>query len=155
MHWSDHNAPSNCLFFRSQSKKEVIEDLKSGKLNYTAIVVQESSVSLFNNQSAVVTGKGTFKGVCGNCKKVCGYKCATCPHKAASGKGDAKGTGDGKCDHCGGKGHLSPSCWKKHPEKAPQWYKDKAGKESKETSNTSVEIMLAAVDEEDFSWARM
>jgi hypothetical protein len=47
----------------TQSKKEVIEDLRSGKLNYTAIVVQESSVSLFNNQSAVVTGKGTFKGL--------------------------------------------------------------------------------------------
>ena len=106
-------------------------------------------------QLAYADGKGTFKGVCGNCKKVCGYKRATCPHKAASGKGDDKGTGDRKCDHCGGKGHLSPSCWKKHPEKAPQWYKDKAGKETKETSNTSVEIMLAAVDEEDFSWARM
>jgi hypothetical protein len=47
----------------TQSKKEMIEDLKSGKLNYTSIVVQESSVTLYNNQSAVVTGKGTFKGL--------------------------------------------------------------------------------------------
>ncbi len=46
-----------------QSKKEVIEDLKSGKLNYTGVMVQESSVTLFNNKSAVVTGKGTFKGL--------------------------------------------------------------------------------------------
>jgi hypothetical protein len=46
-----------------QTKKEVIEDIKSGKLNYTAVIVTESSVSVYNNQSAVVTGKGTFKGV--------------------------------------------------------------------------------------------
>jgi hypothetical protein len=46
-----------------QSKKDLVEDLKSGKLNYTSIVVQESSVSVYNNKSAVVTGKGTFKGL--------------------------------------------------------------------------------------------
>ena len=46
-----------------QSKKEMIEDMKSGKLNYTLISVQESSVSLYNDKSAVVTGKGTFKGL--------------------------------------------------------------------------------------------
>ena len=47
----------------TQSKKEMIEDMKSGKLNYTSISVQESSVSLYNNKSAVVTGKGAFKGL--------------------------------------------------------------------------------------------
>ena len=41
----------------------MIDDLKSGKLNYTSIEVQGSSVSLYNNKSAVVTGKGTFKGL--------------------------------------------------------------------------------------------
>lgn len=46
-----------------QSKTEVVEDMKSGKLNYTAVDVQESAVMLYNNQSAVVTGKGTFKGL--------------------------------------------------------------------------------------------
>jgi hypothetical protein len=46
-----------------QSKKEVIEDIQSGKLNYTAVSVTESSVLIYNNQSAVVTGKGTFKGL--------------------------------------------------------------------------------------------
>jgi len=46
-----------------QSKTEVVEDLKSGKLNYTAVAVQESAVTLYNNQSAVVTGKGNFKGL--------------------------------------------------------------------------------------------
>ncbi|MEQ1586926.1 MAG: nuclear transport factor 2 family protein [Cyclobacteriaceae bacterium] len=45
-----------------QSRQEVIDDLKSGKLNYTSVVVEESSVSYFN-QSAVVTGKGIFKGL--------------------------------------------------------------------------------------------
>lgn len=45
-----------------QSKAEVVDDLNSGKLNYTSVVVEESSVSYFN-QSAVVTGKGTFKGL--------------------------------------------------------------------------------------------
>lgn len=45
-----------------QSKAEVVDDLKSGKLNYTSVVVEESSVSYFN-QSAVVTGKGIFKGL--------------------------------------------------------------------------------------------
>ncbi len=46
-----------------QTKKDFIEDLKSGKLNYTTIIIQESTVSVYNNQSAVVTGKGTFKGL--------------------------------------------------------------------------------------------
>jgi hypothetical protein len=46
-----------------QSKTEVVEDMKSGKLNYTAVTVHESAVTLYNNQSAVVTGKGNFKGL--------------------------------------------------------------------------------------------
>jgi hypothetical protein len=45
-----------------QSKAEVIEDLKSGKLNYTSVIIEESSVSYFD-KSAVVTGKGFFKGL--------------------------------------------------------------------------------------------
>ncbi len=47
----------------TQTKKDFIDDLKSGKLNYTSISVQESSVSVYNNKSAVITGKGTFKGL--------------------------------------------------------------------------------------------
>lgn len=46
-----------------QSKKEFIDDLKSEKLNYTAIVVEESTVNIFNNSSAVILGKGIFKGL--------------------------------------------------------------------------------------------
>jgi hypothetical protein len=45
-----------------QSKAEVIDDLKSGKLNYTSVSVEESTVSLYE-KSAVVTGKGYFKGL--------------------------------------------------------------------------------------------
>ncbi len=46
----------------TQSKKEMFEDMKSGKLNYTSISVQESSVLQYD-KSAVVIGKGTFKGL--------------------------------------------------------------------------------------------
>lgn len=46
-----------------QNKQEVIDDLKSGKLNYTSVNVSESSVALYNNHTAVVTGKGSFKGL--------------------------------------------------------------------------------------------
>lgn len=45
-----------------QSKVEIIDDLKSGKLNYTNITIQESTAQLYNN-TVVVTGKGTFKGL--------------------------------------------------------------------------------------------
>jgi Domain of unknown function (DUF4440) len=47
----------------TQTKKDFIDDLKSGKLNYTSIVIAESSVNVYNAKSAVVTGKGTFKGL--------------------------------------------------------------------------------------------
>jgi Domain of unknown function (DUF4440) len=45
-----------------QSKQEVMDDLKSGKLNYTAVTVEESTV-IFYDKSAIVTGKGYFKGL--------------------------------------------------------------------------------------------
>ncbi len=45
-----------------QSKAEMIDDLKSGKLNYTAITIEESNARLYNH-TVVVTGKGTFKGL--------------------------------------------------------------------------------------------
>jgi hypothetical protein len=46
-----------------QTKKDFIDDLKSGKLNYTSITIQESAVSVYDHKSAVITGKGTFKGL--------------------------------------------------------------------------------------------
>lgn len=42
-----------------QSKKELMEDLQSGKLTYDKIEVLENSVRLYP-KSAVVTGKGRF-----------------------------------------------------------------------------------------------
>jgi len=45
-----------------QSKEEVVDDLKSGKVNYTSVTVEESTVSFYDN-SAVITGKGYFKGL--------------------------------------------------------------------------------------------
>ena len=48
-----------------QSKKEVIDDSKSGKLVYQKVEVMESTVRLFDN-TAIVTGKGKFSGVGNN-----------------------------------------------------------------------------------------
>jgi hypothetical protein len=45
-----------------QSKNEVIEDLKTGKLNYTNVEVVESKVSVYQN-TAIVSGKGRFRGL--------------------------------------------------------------------------------------------
>jgi hypothetical protein len=44
----------------TETKKEFIEDIKSGKLHYTNIQIQEASVRLFD-KSAVVIGKGKFQ----------------------------------------------------------------------------------------------
>jgi hypothetical protein len=43
----------------TETKSELIADLKSGKLRYVAIEVIESSARLYSN-SAIVTGKGKF-----------------------------------------------------------------------------------------------
>lgn len=45
-----------------QTKQEVIDDLKTGKLNYTSVQIDEANVTLYES-SALVTGKGTFKGL--------------------------------------------------------------------------------------------
>lgn len=45
-----------------QSKQEVLEDMKSGKLVYQAVNIKESKVRIYG-QMAVVTGLGTFEGI--------------------------------------------------------------------------------------------
>lgn len=45
-----------------QTKKEVIEDLRSGKLNYQKVTLKETKVRLYG-ASAIVTGLGTFEGI--------------------------------------------------------------------------------------------
>lgn len=44
-----------------QNREEVLNDMKSGRLQYKSIVVEESNVNLVE-QTAIVTGKATFTG---------------------------------------------------------------------------------------------
>ncbi|MBS1543962.1 MAG: nuclear transport factor 2 family protein [Bacteroidetes bacterium] len=52
-----------------QNKHDLLEDLRSGKLNYQKVSVKESAVRIFpenskgGQQTAIVTGTGTFEGV--------------------------------------------------------------------------------------------
>lgn len=46
----------------TQTKKEVIEDLQSGKLNYQKVTLKETKVRMYGT-SAIVTGLGTFEGI--------------------------------------------------------------------------------------------
>jgi len=46
----------------SQSKKEVLDDMHSGKLVYTQIDIKDDHVRVYGN-TAIVTGKGWFAGV--------------------------------------------------------------------------------------------
>ena len=45
-----------------QTKKDVLDDMKSGKLIYQVVTVKESKVRLYG-QSAIVSGLGTFEGI--------------------------------------------------------------------------------------------
>lgn len=99
------------------------------------------------------TDGNRFNGVCGYCNKKAGHKRAQCPDKAAGkppansggGGGGRPGGGGGgsnkTCNHCGGRGRTENDCWKKNPDKAPVWYKQKS-----EASGASVEMMLASVE---------
>ena len=74
------------------------------------------------------TEQYTFKGVCGHCKKKAGHKRAGCPDRKQGGGGGG-GSGSNKtCNHCGSKGHIKDKCWKKHPDKSPEWYKNSRGR---------------------------
>lgn len=46
----------------TQNKKEIIDDLHSGKLNYQKVLLKDSRVRVFGT-SAIVTGLGTFEGI--------------------------------------------------------------------------------------------
>lgn len=45
-----------------QSKKDVLDDLHSGKLNYQKVTIREASARLYTS-SAIVLGLGTFEGI--------------------------------------------------------------------------------------------
>jgi hypothetical protein len=47
-----------------QTKREVLDDMRSGKLVYHRVTVKEAAVRVYGN-AAVVTGLGTFEGVNG------------------------------------------------------------------------------------------
>ena len=89
--------------------------------------------------------KRSFKGKCNFCERVCGYREKDCPlAKKASGGG--KGGGSNKqCSFCHAKGHTDDKCWKKHPEKAPEWIRDKIKKAGNETGG--VEVVVASVED--------
>ena len=48
------------------------------------------------------------------------------------------------CNFCGLKVHKDEGCFKKFPEKAPYWYKEKTAKTESALSN--VEVSLTALD---------
>ena len=84
---------------------------------------------------------GSFNGICRNCNKK-GHKKAQCPEKKSK---SYKNDGDSKeCAGCGRKGHSESHCWKKHPEKAPKWFKD--GSKSESASGVNVEVCLSQLD---------
>ena len=93
---------------------------------------------------ASAEGGGTFKGICGNCNKRCGFKRKDCPLWKKTYGGSGGGGNVKQCSQCGGKGHNKDSCWKLHPDKVPQWIKDKA-KMTKATG-AGVEVMLSQVE---------
>jgi hypothetical protein len=45
-----------------QSKKEIIDDLKSDKVNYTQVTIKEATVRMYNT-TAIVSGLGSFEGI--------------------------------------------------------------------------------------------
>ena len=57
-------------------------------------------------------------------------------------KGDKRGK---KCSHCNKPGHEEANCWKKHPDKAPEWFKNRSN--SGEAAGSSVEVMLADIEQ--------
>ena len=70
-----------------------------------------------------------------------------CPLQKQSNGGSGGGGGNDKtCSHCNKKGHESKDCWKLHPEKMPQWIKDKMNNKSTEAAGAGVEVMLSQVE---------
>ncbi len=98
-------------------------------------------------------GGGTFEGICGSCKIQCGYKRKVYLKKKARGNGGKSGGrsvrgGNGKYyNHCKTAGHEKDNDWKLHSELVPQWYKDMNAKNNDEAALSSVEMILAQVNE--------
>ena len=74
-----------------------------------------------------------FKGTCGHYNKKEHKDCLEQKKKIA----------DMKCTGFCKRGHLEANCWKKHPDKVLQWFKD--NQPGKETSSKSVDMVLASI----------
>ena len=139
----------------------ILDELKSSSPNFDRLCNSISEIQRLTKSGsqkstgekevhrASVEGDGTFRGKCRNCGKVCGYKAADCKkHKGElhGGRGSSKEGGNTgsnkKGNFCGLKGHKEAECYKKNPEKAPAWYKEKADKA--EAASSSVEVSLTS-----------
>ena len=78
--------------------------------------------------------------------------------KQPSGGGGNNSNSGLKCNACGGR-HHEKQCWRKHPENAPDWFKDrqkkreeKKKKKQAETATSSVDMLqLTSIDVDDSS----
>jgi hypothetical protein len=62
-------------------------------------------------------------------------------------EGDTNNGSSGEtCNFCGLKGHKEAGCFKKFPEKAPAWFKEKTTKA--ESATSSMEVSLASLNPE-------
>ena len=73
--------------------------------------------------------------------------CKKCKGELHSGHGnnnEGGNTGSNKkCNFCSLKGYKEAECYKKFPEKAPAWYKEKATKT--EAASSSIEVSLTSL----------
>ena len=69
-----------------------------------------------------------------------------CPLQKQGNGGSGGGGNNKTCLHCNKKGHEKQDCWKLHPEKMPQWIKDKMNNKSTKAAGAGVEVMLSQVE---------
>jgi hypothetical protein len=141
----------------------ILDELKSDSPNFDRLcndiseiqrLMRSESTGYSNNKEvhlSSVGGKGLFKGKCRNCGKVCRFKAYQ--YKKQRGEmhggcmnGDDEGnTNNGSsnktCNFCGLKGHKESGCFKKFPEKAPAWFKEKSAKTKSASLNVEVSLM--------------
>ena len=127
----------------NHSLEKICEDIRKiqrlTKANGTSQKPKGKEVQLANADVAA----GSFKGICGYCGEKCGYKRKDCPKRKNGGsKGGGAKNSDKTCNYCGKKGHIEADCWKKHPEKVPDYIKKK-----NEGGGASVEVMLMSLED--------
>ena len=92
-----------------------------------------------------------FKGKCRKCGKK-GHKASQCPGKKDKSEETAGAASNGeKCKHCKKLGHSEDLCWKKYPEKVPEWAKamrTKGASASEAAGATEVLVCSVAFEDE-------